>query len=171
MPHWTRISVIVVLAVAAAVYGWRWAFPDDAAQIGAVLERMATIVEGADRDDQVGRLARAARLGRELAPDVQVDAGPPFRALRGRDAVMAAVSRLPTMARQLEIRFPDKSITVAPDRHSAVAMVTAEARFIAANGERGIDARELEIAFTRLDGQWVVAGVTHLEALQRPDEP
>jgi hypothetical protein len=34
--------------------------------------------------------------------------------------------------------------------------------------DRGIDARELEMAWRKVDGNWVIARVTGIETLQRP---
>lgn len=163
-----RTLVLVVVAAAAIWLGWRWLVPDDEAQINAVLERIADGIGSGAAEGEVGRLARAASIRTALAPDVVVDAGPPFQRLQGRDAIIGAAARTSATVRNLDIRFPDVSIVVAPDRRSASAVVTAEARFDD-GARRGLDARELDIAFTRLDGAWVVSGVTLVQPLRRLD--
>jgi hypothetical protein len=156
----------VVLAAAGLWYGWQRLFPDDAAQIEAVLQRVAEGV-GGESGGGVSAIARAAALQSEFAPDVTVDAGPPFQRIRGRDAIISAAARVNGTVRNLDVRFPDVDITVQPDRQRATALVTAEARYDEAGGGSGFDAREFEVVFTRLDGEWVIAAVTLVEPLNR----
>jgi hypothetical protein len=148
--------------------GWQWLFPSDEAQIAALLERIADGVSGGAEEGSMGRLARAASLRDEFAPDVTVDAGPPFQRIKGREAIIALAARTGGAVRNLTISFPDVAIAVASDRQSATAVVTAEARFDE-DGGRGIDARELELAFTRLEGDWVISVVTLVRPIERLD--
>ena len=165
-------AILLALIAGGLWLGWRWLFPNDHAQIEAVLQRIADAVgsteesPGAANSGSVQAIARAASLRSELAADVTVDAGPPFQRLTGRDAVIGAAARVNGTARNLELRFPDVAITVSPDRSSATAMVTAEARFDEPAGGRTVDARELEIVFTRPEGHWVIATVTVLQPLE-----
>ena len=162
----TRVLFLAAVMAAGLWFGWRWMFPNDEAQIVAVLERIADGVSGGAAEGEVGRLARAASLRNEFAPDVTVEAGPPFQRLKGREAIIGAAARTSGSVRNLEVRFPDVDITIAPDRQSATALVTAEARFDEGGG-RAVDARELEIGFARLDGAWVIASITLIQPLQR----
>ena len=159
--------LVIVAAVASGLwFAWQWLFPSDEAQIVALLERIADGVSRGAEDGELGRLARAASLGNEFAPDVTVDAGPPFQRIKGRDAIIGAAVRTSGSMRNLEIRFPDVSVAIAPDRQSATAVVTAEARFDEGGG-RSLDARELELEFTRQEGEWVISAVTIVQPLQR----
>jgi hypothetical protein len=161
-----RRVALVVAALAGLWIGWHWLFPGDEAQIVAVLDRIADGVSSGAEEGDMGRLARAASLRHEFAPDVTVDAGPPFQRLTGREAIIGAAARTAGVARNLSITFPDVSIAVAADRQSATAVVTAEARFDDVGGP-GLDARELELAFTRHEGHWVISAVTLVAPLQR----
>jgi hypothetical protein len=163
-------NLVIAAAVGAGLwYGWHWLSPSDEAQIVAVLERIAEGVSGGADQGDVARLARAASLRNEFAPDVTVDAGPPFARLNGREAIIGAAARTSGSVRNLAITFPDVSVAVAPDRQSATAVVTAEARFDD-GGRRTLDARELELAFTRHEGNWVISAVTLVRPLDRLDE-
>jgi hypothetical protein len=159
---------LVIAATAGLWVGWQWLFPSDEAQIAAVLERIADGVSNDAEQGGVGRLARAAALANEFAVDVTVDAGPPFERITGREAIVAVVARRAGSTRNLTVTFPDVAIAVAPDRQSATAVVTAEARFD--DGEtRGMDARELELAFMRQENTWVISAVTVVRPLERLD--
>jgi hypothetical protein len=164
----TRNFVLAIAAAAGLWFGWQWFYPSDEAQIVALLERVADGVSSAAEQGDVGRLARAAALRHEFAADVTVDAGPPFQRITGREAIIAAAARTAGTVRNLSIAFPDVAVAVASDRQSATAVVTAEARFDDGGG-RGLDARELEIAFTRPDDNWVISAVTLVRPLDRLD--
>jgi len=161
-----RTLVLAVATAAGLWFGWQWLFPSDEAQIVAVLERIADAVSSRAEDGDLGRLARAASLGNEFAVDVTVDAGPPFQRMRGRDAIIGAAARTGGRVRGFEIAFQDVAVAVAPDRRTATAVVTAQARFDEGEG-RGIDARELELEFTRHQENWVISAVTLVQPLQR----
>ncbi len=160
----------VVLAVALAATAWfasRWLFPSDEAQIRAVLDRIADAVgSGAREQGDVARLARAASIHTALDPDITVDAGPPFSALSGRDAIIGSVARFNRAPRDLKVELVDVQIQVAPDRSNASVYLTAEATFVDASGDRGLEARELTLSMKRREGDWVVSGVTPVRTLQ-----
>jgi ketosteroid isomerase-like protein len=161
--------IVAVAGVAAlAWFGWGWLFPSDEAEINAVLERIADGVSGSAAAGGVEALARVASLRDEFAVDVVVDAGPPFQSMKGREAIIAAAARANQTRRHLDVQFEDVAVTVATDRTSATATATAEAHFDEAGG-RSVDARELEIVFTRPDGHWVISAVKLLEPLERLD--
>ena len=155
----------IALAAAALYFGWRWWFPSDEAQIHAVLDRIAEGIGSGASDGEVGRLARAAGLRNDLDPNVVIEAGEPFARLTGRDTAIGMAARLNSTARNLEVDFEDVEITVHDGRTTADVSLSAIARFDEGGG-RGLDARELNVIFKRLDGRWVVAEVTLVRALQ-----
>lgn len=154
-------------AMAVAVWlGGRWLFPSDEAQVRAVLDRIEEATRIGDGEGEMVRLGRLAALRELLHPELAVDAGAPFGALQGREAVLAAVGRAGHALRELEIAFVDVSVVVAPDRQSADVSLVAEARF---RGERdptrGYEARELQVHAVRHESRWVVAEVALVRAL------
>lgn len=163
-------SIVLAALIAAIWFGWGWLFPDDESQIRAVLGRISHIVEETAKADAGGieGLARVASLQEEFALDATIEAGAPLQRLKGRQPIVAAAARVLLAARNLELRFPDMAIDVEDDGETATAIVTAEAHFDD-GGRRTMDARELEMTFTRFDGRWVIAAVTLIEPLERLD--
>lgn len=158
---------VAAIALTALWFGWRWLFPNDEAQIRAVLERIADAVgSGAAEEGEVGRIARAASIRGELDPQISVDAGPPFTRLSGRDTLIGTVARVNSTVRDLEVQFEDVQVSVAPDRTTAKVYLTAEAHFNDQRGGRGIEARELDVTFRRLEGDWVVSEVALVRTLE-----
>lgn len=157
-----RIAPVVagVLIVIGAWWVWGWLFPSDEALIHRTLDRIAASVGNEDGDGNLARLGRVATLREEFHPELFVDAGPPFRELRGREAVIGAVARTGTLLQDLEVSFTDVVIAVEPSRQAASVTLVAEARFRA--GEAGgpaYEARELDVRFVRHEGRWVVSEV------------
>lgn len=165
----TRRIVLVVAVVAVMWFGWRWLWPDDEAQIRAMLGRIADGLGGESAASAIGAVARVAALQQEFHPDATVDAGPPFQRLVGRPAIISAAGRARASIHNLEIRFPDVDVTIAANGDTATAVVTVEAYFNQAGEPRSIEARELEMAFARTDDRWVISQVTLLQPLERLD--
>jgi hypothetical protein len=161
-----RNLALIAGGITAAWFAWTWAFPSDEAQIRSVLERISETISGGGTEGDVAVLGRAAALRSHLAPDVVVDAGAPYMRLTGRDAVIVTTARLNGVIRNLDVTFEDIEIAVADDRTSARATLVAEARYDERGGQRGFEARELELAFRRLDGRWVLSEVALIRALQ-----
>jgi ketosteroid isomerase-like protein len=156
------LSAVVLAAVLWA--GWHWWLPDDERRIRQVLARVAEGVSG--DGGGLDALARLAAVQEEFHPDVIVEAGPPFQRLVGRQAIVGAAARVRTTARNFELTFPDVEVLVAEDRQSATAAVTAQATFDEGQGRR-LEARELELGFTRSEDRWVISSVALVEPLKR----
>ncbi|MGE0042551.1 MAG: hypothetical protein AB7H88_19720 [Vicinamibacterales bacterium] len=160
-----RAIVVVVALAAAGVAAWRWLAPGDEAQIRGALDRMAASMRAETGEGELARLARLQALRDELSPDLTVDAGEPFARLAGREEAVATAGRFVASVRDLEIRFVDVSVSVAPGAETATVSLTAEARFTDRSGP-GFDARELEMVFGRRDGRWLLESVALVRVLQ-----
>jgi hypothetical protein len=166
MSHWLRGIVIVAVMAVGGWYGWHWLFPDDEAMIRAVLTRIEESIGGSGTEGDLGRLAKVAALRSELDQKITIDAGPPFSRLSGRDAVLGAAARLNTSVPDLEIRFVDVQVSLAADRRTANAYMTAEASFHDARSGQAFEARELDVTFRKLDGAWVIAEANLVRTLE-----
>lgn len=159
------LAIVVVLLV--LWFGWRYVFPDDETEIRGALERIAdAVTSGAAEEGEVARIARAASIRNELDPQITVDAGPPFSKITGREALVGAVARLNSTVRDLDVQLNDVQVALAPDRQTARVSLTAEAHFRDDGGGQAFEARELDVMFRRRDGDWVVAEVALVRALQ-----
>ena len=118
--------------------------------------------------DGLGQMARAARLGSFFAQDVVVDLGRPYSRLEGRDTIMALAAKMQVPGEGLDVRFVDVAIDVAPAGADAVVHLTATVASRGRPFESGLDAKELEMAWRKVDDTWVIARVTGVETLERP---
>ena len=126
-----------------------------------------------ENDGELGRIARIAALRNVLAPDVAISTGASSRPgaevppeLVGRDAVLALVGRWVPPAGGVTIEFVDMQVTL--DANRAAAQVYCTARISSGPDERPVvDARELTIGLSRLDGSWLIASVRPEDTLVR----
>jgi hypothetical protein len=91
----------------------------------------------------------------------------PVRA-QGISMAMAMAAKAAVPGQGLDVRFVDVEVDVAPGGADAVARMTATVAERGVAADRGIDARELEMAWRKMDGDWLIARVTGIETLQRP---
>lgn len=159
--------LLVVVGLAVLWFGYRRLFPDDEARIRAVLEQIADAVgSGAGDESDVSRLARAGSMRNHLEPQITVDAGPPFSRMIGRDTIVGTVARLRGSVDDLEVEFDDVQVAIGPDHTTARVYLTAEARYRDGSGARGLEARELDLTFRKLEDKWVVASIALVRTLE-----
>lgn len=142
----------------------------------AIKNQMSAIAESLsvpENDGELGRIARLAVLRKVLAPGIAVSTGASPRPaaevppeLVGRDAVLALVGRWVSPAGGVTIEFVDMQVTL--DATRATAQVYCTARISSGPDERPVvDARELTIGFSRMDGSWLIASVRPEDTLVR----
>ena len=123
-------------------------------------------------EGDLARIARIAMLRKTLAPDVRVSIGaspqPGAQAqseVVGRDGVLALVSRWNPPADGVAVDFVDMNVTV--DDSGATAQVYCAAKITSGAEQPVVDARELRIALSKIDGLWLVTSVRPEDTLRR----
>ena len=159
--------VLIAVALIAAYYAYRWYFPDDEALIRTRLEALAATVSHEGGGEGFATLTRAAAFGAFFTQDVVIEIGG-FAPIRGRDSVMALAAKAQVPGEGFTIRFVDVTVVVDPSGLSALAAMTATAQGRNLGDYQAIDARELEMGWRKVDGDWQIERVTTVEAIQRP---
>ena len=161
---WKAVASVVLLL--AIVLGYRWWTSDERAikkQLAAVAESLTV----APNEGSLGPVSRVAMLRRTLAPDIRVSAGPSSggepagggaHSLVGRDAVLGAASRWAPPG-GVTVDFVNVRVQVSDDRGSAHVSCTATMTSPGASGAPTVDARDVTIDFTRIEGAWLVSVV------------
>lgn len=156
----------VLIGLAALVY-WQF-FPSDERRIRGRLDDLAETLTD-DGAEGLAQVARIARLARYVTTDVTVDLGPTLNEqLQGRDMLVAAAGRVQQTARTVVVEFVDVQVSVTPERGEASTYLTGKASGIDERGETVTDARELEMSWRLVDGEWLIASV---RAVETPDRP
>jgi hypothetical protein len=142
----------------------------------AIRNQLSTIAEALTvpaNDGELGRVARIAAVRNVLAPDITVSTGVPARPgaqiqpeLVGRDAVLALAARWVPPPGGVTVEFVDVQVTLDDSRVNAQVYCTA--RVSSGPEDRPlVDARELTVGFTKIDGTWLIASVRPEETLVR----
>ncbi len=163
-----KAVVIIVLIAAAAVAAWLVTRDRDQHRIRKNLDRLAAavhkprgaVIEGMDL------FKRVAIVQSLFTTDCVISAGEPAPEMKGTDELCALFAQGIKTVKELKILFKDVSVTVAPDHLSAAVTMTVEAigeDF--SEGTRKFDAREVEVAWKKIEGKWKIAAVKEVQTL------
>lgn len=159
--------LLALLAVFAAWLVWKTMFPSEEERVRARLDQIVDTVN-AQSTDGLGKLADAARLASFFTEDVTIDPGQPYPPMRGRDAVVAAAATAGRSAGGFELSFVDVQVSVGADATATAHLTVTLTWTNAQTGAPTMDAREVEVALRKEEGEWRVAGATPIETLRRP---
>lgn len=158
------------------VIGYRWWTSDERA-IRNQMSAIARSLTVASNDGELGPVTRIAALRKALAPEVRVAAGPQPdgsdpgvrgpRQIVGRDAVLALVGQWRPPDGGVTVEFVDVQVAVDDRGAGAEVYCTATVTSRGASGQPSVDARELTVGLTNVDGAWLVSSVQPEETLTR----
>ena len=155
-----RIAHLVVAVAIATVS----CSSGDERAIRNQLSAIATSLTVPANENELGRIARIATLRSALAPDVRVVTGVTARPggeipteIVGRDTALGLASRW-SVAGGIAVEFVDVHVTLDDAGDSAAVYCTAKLT-TGTSQHPAIDARELTIAFSKVDGAWLVTSV------------
>jgi len=157
---------IVLLAARAALGVWLWTvlFPSPEKVIRRRLMELARTVSSSPNESDLTRLAAARSVAGFFASTVELNVDLPELGQRTLDR--EELTQLALLARSraggVHVKFPDITITVAPDKQSAVADLTVEANV---SGERDSIVREMKFTLRKTDGQWLITRIETIRTL------
>jgi hypothetical protein len=157
---------IVLLAALAALGVWLWTvlFPSPEKVIRRRLMELARTVSSSPNESDLTRLAAARSVAGFFASTVELNVDLPELGQRTLDR--EELTQLALLARSraggVHVKFPDITITVAPDKQSAVADLTVEANV---SGERDSIVREMKFTLRKTDGQWLITRIETIRTL------
>ena len=158
---------IVLLAALAALGVWLWTvlFPRPEKVIRRRLTELARTVSSSPGESDLMRLASARNVAGFFSTNVELNVDIPELGQRN-SLDREEITQLALMARSraggLHVKFPDITITVAPDKQSAVADLTIEAKV---SGERDSLVREMKFTLRKTDGQWLITRIETVRTL------
>jgi ketosteroid isomerase-like protein len=157
----------LVLAAALAAFGvWLWLvlFPSPQKVIARQFEKLARAASIEPNQGFLPRLTGAQEAGSFFAATVQIDIDTPVRQQHepmSRDDIVQAFLAA-RVAGGLKVRFPDISVTVGPDRQTAQADVTVEAR--TSDGQASL-VQAMRFTLQKIDGKWLITRVQTVRTL------
>ena len=166
------MKIVLRLILVAALVGlgfWLWTvlFPGPKKIIRRHLLELARTVSSSPGETDLTRLAAARNAAGFFATNVEVSVeAPHFTPRRSMDR--EEITQIVLFARSreggLRVTFPDINVTVLPDKQSALAEVTVEARVA---GEPDLVIQEMKFTLRKIDGQWLITRVESVQTLSR----
>jgi hypothetical protein len=162
----TRLLVIALVA-GAGVWLWGVLFPNPERVIRKRLAETARAASFAPGESYFSRLAAARRLSEFCATNVEVNIDIPGHEERqwaGREDILQAELSARATLNSLKVTFPDVNLIIGPDKESATADLTAEARI---SGDSDLFVQEMKFTFRKIGGEWLITQVQTVQTLLR----
>ncbi|HEX5400428.1 MAG TPA: hypothetical protein VFY06_15375 [Verrucomicrobiae bacterium] len=151
-----RLLLLVAL-IAAGVWLWTVLFPSPDKIVRKRLAQVAAEASFKPGENPLVIAARAENLADRFSTNAEIHLGATgygWIELNGRAEITQAAARMRAMElRGLKVEFPDVSVTVGPDKLSAVADVDVE---VEAPGEKNLNVQEMKFTFQKIDGDWLI---------------
>lgn len=162
-----RVAVVAIAFIVSGCAG------GDERAIKNQMSAIAQALTVPASEGELGRITRIASLRAALAENIQLSTGASVRPgaqippeLVGRDAVLGLAARWSPPAAGVNVEFVDVQVTL--DDGGSTAQVYCTAQATSGPPEQPIvDARELTVGFTKVDGEWLVSSVRPEDTLTR----
>ena len=156
--------VLLVALVAAGVWLWTILFPGPEKIIHKRLAQAASEASFKSGENPLISAARAENLASRFATNVEININVPEYGRQefvGRAEITQIAAGARMRLRSLKVEFPDVSVTVAPDKQSAVADVAVR---LQASGEKDYNVQEVKFTFQKIGGDWLITRVETVRA-------
>ena len=157
--------VLITVLIALGVWLWFILFPSPEKIIRYRLEKLAHTVSFSKNEGNFSRIASAESVGGFFSTNVEVTINIPGykqQTLAGRAEITQFALASRTRAGDLSVKFPDVTVTIAPDKQSATADVTAEANVA---GEKDAIVQEIKFTFEKTAEGWLIKRVETVRPL------
>ena len=165
MKKWiVRIMLLTVL-VAVGIWVWGILFPNPERQIRKRLAEVALAASFSPREAPAAQAFNSQKLTTFCTDDIVIIVDLPggsHHTLNGRDELFQGAIAARSLASGLKVEFLDVNVTVAPDRQSAIADLTAKG---SVPGEREILAQELKITLKKIGRSWFIQRIETIKSL------
>jgi hypothetical protein len=160
--------IVALVLIGLGVWGWRVLFPAPGKIIRARLLQLARTVSFETKDGIVPRGLKAQKLPEFFTPDVVIRfdiRAYGARTWNGRDELMSELG--PAMQGHrggVKVEFLDVTVTLAPDRQTAVANLTARVTLPA---ENDFIVQECNLQLKKVERKWLIYRVETVKTLSQ----
>jgi len=158
--------VLLAALVAAGVWIWAALFPSPEKIIHKRLAQVAAEASFNSGENPLVIAARSEHLASRFSTNAEINLNAPgFERLEfsGRAEITQAAAGARLHLSGLKVEFPDASVTVGPDKQSAVADVAVK---VQAAGEKDFVVQEVKFNFQKIGGDWLI---TRVESVRAPN--
>jgi hypothetical protein len=160
----SRLLLLVAL-IAAGVWLWTILFPSPEQVIRKRLAQAASEASFQSGENPLISAARAENLSSRFGTNVEININVPEYGRQefvGRAEIAQAAAGVRLRLSSLKVEFPDVSVTVAPDKQSAIADVALQ---VQAAGEKDFNVQEMKFTFQKIGSDWLI---TRVETVRAP---
>jgi hypothetical protein len=160
----TRLFLLAAVIV-AGVWLWTILFPGPETIVRKRLVQAASEVSFQSGENPLISAARAENLASHFGTNIEININVPEfgrQEFVGRAEIAQAAAGVHMRLSSLKVEFPDVSVTVAPDKLSAVADVAMK---VQAAGQKDFDVQEMKFTFQKIGGDWLI---TRVETVRAP---
>ncbi|MDD5139988.1 MAG: hypothetical protein PHY43_07000 [Verrucomicrobiales bacterium] len=154
-----RLALLAVV-VAAGVWLWIVIFPGPEKIIRQRLAEIARLASFKADENPLAALGGAQKLAGFCSPDLQVKLAAPVNVEHTfesrQEIVQSVLAARSTFGGTLKVEFVDVLVTLAPDKQSAEADLTARMQ---SSGSKELNVQEIKFTLKKVDGQWLVTRV------------
>ena len=152
---------LILLVIVLAIGFWLWTvfFPSPEKIVRKHLANIAQDISFSADENGIIKIAHANSVADFFASNVVINIDVPGheqQTITGRDQVTQAALVSRQQFTSLDVKFPDVVVTVAPDKNSASADVTAE---VTISGNHDQIIQEFQFSFQKVNGQWLISEV------------
>lgn len=156
---------LVLLAALLALAFWLWTifFPRPEKVIRKQLLGLAQDASFSQNQNNLIKIAHAQSIVDYFTTNVVINITGPDHGQAvnlSYDEITATALAVQQHVTDVDVKFPDIVVTVAPDKNSATAEVTLDATI---SGEHDAVLQELKFGFEKDDGHWLI---NHVETVQ-----
>lgn len=159
------LTLLAVGAIVLGIWGVRWLFPNDEAQIRGLLEEVAETASVSPGESNLGRLASAYKLSGFFTSNVVINLhgmGRETRQVSSRAELRGMLVAARTEVQRARIQLLDPQLHLAPDHLTAVVYLTVLGDV---DGRPAAIAQELECRMRKEDRHWRIARVDTVKVL------
>ena len=158
--------VLLAAFIAAGIWLWAILFPSPEQVVRKRLVQAAAEASFNSGENPLVIAARSETLAGYFSTNVEIHINAPEYErpleLFGRDEITQVAAGVRLHLSSLKVEFPDVSVTVAPDKLSAVADVAVK---VQAAGQKDFDVQEMKFTFQKIGGDWLI---TRVETVRAP---
>jgi hypothetical protein len=160
--HWILAAGLIALAV----WSWGFFFPSPQKVIQARLLQLARLASFSSKDGNFKLLANTERISFLMAQNVHVVfnmTGGRSQTFDNREELLQAFLAARPAVKDIQAQFTDITIRLAPDKQSATALLTADAKI---GGEPDRVVEELKFAFKKTNDDWLITAIETVKPLR-----
>jgi hypothetical protein len=149
--------ILLAIVVAGGVWLWTVLFPGPEKIIRQRLAEIARLASFNANENPLAALGGAQKLAGFCSPDLHVKLAAPINAehtFKSREEIAQSdLAARAAFGGTIKVEFVDVVLTLAPDKQSAEADLTARMR---SAGSSDLNVQEIKFTLKKVDGQWLV---------------